>query len=530
MPSRNALIAAMGVEVLGRARRAFWSDVYPGGRHARLAQGLANGAGKVDRLLSPGVGVPERRVELFRDVGADREATDMDAGPDGDAEIPRLRPIGGALLHGARRDAGDGPAPPRVKEGALFSVTRYDGDGRAVRGRHGRPRVSGAEKKAVGPHRGLGGACQCVAVDLVEDRRGFFRVAERRAEQGAVRGNGGLLVADAETDVEGRVRALAVPAAARRHAEEGSVGKCSGRRPPEEKGVGIGSAGRHSRKVALSWRAAQGVWAARAGWVVTAAFLAAGCARIPVAASGAEARARLLDAHAHATPPTRGVGEVRGNVGGRGGSFRAYWGRAADSLVVVGYAGPVRALEAAMLGDSAYVALRPEEICVTGDVRAPDRLSADGVRFLLRPWDFSAPWMRESLERAAIEPRDRGWRLRARAPGPREEDDISVVLDLDKRGEPRELSLYHGGEPDPVATVRYGGFRRYAAGRYPRWIEWTRPNARVRLDVRDIDPLPQEALRRLPPPRDEWRVVSLDDPEGRDLIRRLVGSREEDSR
>jgi len=263
---------------------------------------------------------------------------------------------------------------------------------------------------------------------------------------------------------------------------------------------------------------------------VAAALLAGGCARVPVAASGVEARARLLEAHAHASAPTRGVGEVRGRVGGHGGSFRAHWGSSAESLVVVGYAGPVRALEAGMWGDSVYVAVRPEEFCVTGTVVEGRRPGADEIRFLLRPWDFSAPWLRASLERASIEPRDDGWRLRAELEREEEGRGASLTLDLDKRGEPRAAAVYRSGEPEPVATVRYGRTRGYAAGRYPRWVEWTRRNARVRLDLRDVDPLPEGPLRRLPPPREAWRVLALDDPEGRRLLGRLLGSEEEDSR
>ncbi|HSQ59331.1 MAG TPA: hypothetical protein VLT84_02670, partial [Acidobacteriota bacterium] len=69
--------------------------------------------------------------------------------------------------------------------------------------------------------------------------------------------------------------------------------------------------------------------------------------------------------------------------------------------------------------------------------------------------------------------------------------------------------------------------RRYAAGRIPRWVEWTREDARVRLDVRDVDPLPGGVLRRLPPAPSDWRVVSVNDPEGRKILGRLLGSREE---
>jgi hypothetical protein len=247
-----------------------------------------------------------------------------------------------------------------------------------------------------------------------------------------------------------------------------------------------------------------------------------------VAASGAEARARLLDAHASSSSPIRGVGEVRARVGDRGGSFQARWGSAGESLIVVGYAGPVRALDAAMLGDSVYVVVRPEERGVAGIVRGEQGLGPDAVRFILRPWDFSVPWFRDALERAAVEPWDRGWRLRADAATTG--GNVALTLDLDGRGEPRELRLRRATDPGSEAVIRYGASRRYAAGRYPRWVEWTRQDARVRLDLRDVDPLPGGALRALPPPHDAWRILSLEEPEGRKLLDRLLGSRMEESR
>lgn len=212
-------------------------------------------------------------------------------------------------------------------------------------------------------------------------------------------------------------------------------------------------------------------------------------------------------------------------MAGRGGSFEARWGSLGESLVVVGYAGPVRALDASLLGDSIFVAIRPRELGVTGLVRPEDGLGADGVRFLLRPWDFSAPWMREALERAAVEPIEEGWRLRGE--GRTEGGDVSVTLDLSSRGEPRHLTLARVGASRFRGDVRYGALRRYAAGRVPRWIEWSREDARVRLDVRDLDPLPGGALRLLPPPPADWRVVSVNDPDGREILGRLIGSREE---
>jgi hypothetical protein len=268
---------------------------------------------------------------------------------------------------------------------------------------------------------------------------------------------------------------------------------------------------------------------AAAAVALLASFAPLGCARAPVASTGAEARARFLAAHAAAPAPTRGVGEMRARVGDRGGSFQARWGSAGESLVVVGYAGPVRALDASLLGDSLYVGIRPQDLGVAGIVRSEAGLGGEAVRFVLRPWSFGAPWMRDAIERAGVEPRDDGWRLRGdAAPGG---NSMTFTLDLSAGGEPRALTLVRAdetGDADPV-RIRYGGLRGYAAGRFPRWVEWERGDAHVRLDLRDVDPLPGGTLRLLPPPPQEWRVVSLDDPEGRELLGRLLGASRKES-
>jgi hypothetical protein len=250
---------------------------------------------------------------------------------------------------------------------------------------------------------------------------------------------------------------------------------------------------------------------------------------VPVASNGAEARARLLSERSASSLPIRGVGTIDADVSGRKGSFEARWGSAGESLVVIGYAGPVRVLDAAILRDSLFIGIRREDFGVAGPVRPDKGVGADGVRFLLRPWDFGAPWVRHALERAAVEPVEGGWRLRGE--GKTESGPVTFSLDVTDRGEPKRLELSGHRPTRSLAVVRYGPLRSYAAGRYPRWIEWTRERARVRLDVRDVDRLPGGRLRLLPPPPAEWRVVGLDDPEGRSLLARLLGdSKKGDSR
>ncbi|HET9951160.1 MAG TPA: hypothetical protein VFS09_05125 [Candidatus Eisenbacteria bacterium] len=215
------------------------------------------------------------------------------------------------------------------------------------------------------------------------------------------------------------------------------------------------------------------------------------------------------------------MGEIDADFPERSASFEARWGSAGESLVVIGYAGPVRVLDASLLRDSLFIGVRREDLGVTGLVRPSEGVGSDAVRFLLRPWDFGDPWVRDALERAAVEPVKEGWRLRGESEN--ESGSISFSLDITARGEPRRLELSRRGAAEPLAVVRYGPLRGYAAGRYPRWIEWSRGRARVRLDVREVAPLPEGRLRLLPPAPPEWRVVALDDPEGRSLVKRLMG-------
>ncbi len=246
-----------------------------------------------------------------------------------------------------------------------------------------------------------------------------------------------------------------------------------------------------------------------------------GCARVPEASSGAEARARFLRAHSAPAAPSRGVGTVDVDLPERGGSFEARWGSTGDSLVLIGYSGPVRVLDATMLGDSILVAVRTQDFGVAGTLRPTDGFGVEGLRFLLRPWEFGAPWMREALERAAVEPAGDGWRLRGTAATGAGE--VRFTLDLSSRAAPVRLELSRAGDPSRRATLRYGTPRGYAAGAFPRWVEWSRLDARVRLDLRSVDRLPGGTLRLLPGAPTECRIVALADPEGREFLERVLG-------
>ena len=253
-----------------------------------------------------------------------------------------------------------------------------------------------------------------------------------------------------------------------------------------------------------------------------ALVLAPGCAHAPTAGTGAEARARFLGSFASPGAESRGAGmlAVRSGSEGRAG-LNTRWAARAESVVVVAYVGPVRALDATVLGESVYVALRTYDVGLAGLVRAEDGIGAEGLRFLTRPWEFGSPWIRDAIERAEVEPLEKGWRLRGElesGSGPR-----PFRLDLNRKLEPTALLIQRERSGGNQVSIRYGPIRRFDTGRVPRWIEWSHADTRVRLDIEEIGRLNSGPLRRVPPAKDGWTILGLDDPRGRDLLRRFLG-------
>lgn len=531
-------IAPMRVEPVGGARRTLLGDVDPRVGDALFDQSAADGPREVHRFLPARVRPAERGVEFERDVRADREAAGMDAGTDDGVERGAIGAFRGKPLHGSRGDAGAGAPPAGVKERAVAAIVRDDRDRSAV-GRGDRdPRIARANHESVGLGGRFRGRDENRTVDLAQERRRRAGVAERGTECLSIPSHSIGIVPDTEADVERGVGTAALASEAGRNAEPRSPREHARRRTPEGKGIFARRGPFHGPEGARRARIAQAncghaplapfapprrrLFLTTLVTAATAAILLAGCARVPVSGSGAEARTRLLADRAAVGGPIRGVGDVEADIAGRGGSFEARWGSAGESLVVIGYSGPIRVLDATLLRDSIFVAIRPKDLGVAGLVRPESGFGADGLRFLLRPWDFGPPWIRDALERAAADPIEGGWRLRGS--GETEAGAVTFALDITSRGEPRRLELARADDPRSVAVVRYGALRRFAAGRYPRWIEWSRDDARVRLDVRDIGALPEGRLRLLPPAPSEWRVVSLDDPEGVALLGRLIGT------
>ena len=211
---------------------------------------------------------------------------------------------------------------------------------------------------------------------------------------------------------------------------------------------------------------------------------------------------------------------VRSGKEGRAG-LNTRWAFRAESVVVVAYVGPVRALDATVLGESVYVALRTYDVGLAGPVREEDGLGPRGLRFITRPWDFGADWIRHAIERAEIEAIESGWRLTGAlesAGGLR-----PFRLDLNRKLEPAALLIQREPSGGTLISIKYGPMRRFDAGRAPKWIEWSHGDTRVRLDVEEVGRLKSGALRRVPPAHDDWTILGLQDPRGRDLLSRFFG-------
>jgi hypothetical protein len=248
-------------------------------------------------------------------------------------------------------------------------------------------------------------------------------------------------------------------------------------------------------------------------------ILASGCARLPKQSSASRARDRFLAAYAAAHGPERGVAAISVKRAGKGqGSARVRWAANQESLAVVGYVGPTRALDASLQGDELMLLVRHYDVGVSGKLRREEGLDGRLLRFLATPWDFSLPRVRGALEHAAIEPAEAGWRFQGGI-----EEGGRFTLELSERGEPRSLSLRAAGERGQEIRVRYGPERNYTAGRIPGWIEWSFSGSVVLLTIEDFAPVDASKIRYRPAIEPEWRMLALDEPDGSALVRWLLG-------
>jgi hypothetical protein len=247
--------------------------------------------------------------------------------------------------------------------------------------------------------------------------------------------------------------------------------------------------------------------------------LLAGCARLPKVSSGTAARDHFLTAYASAHGPTRGVASISVRRADQGhGSARVRWGANAESLAVVGYVGPARALDASLKGDSLFIVIRRYGMGVAGPVRGEEGIEARLLRFVATPWDFSPPWVRDALGHAAIRESGKGWLLEGAL-----REDLRFGLEVSAQGEPVTLALRGAGEDRERIRVRYGPSRNFNAGRIPSWIEWSFSGSVVLLKIEDYAPADASKIRYASPAGEGWTILAIDEPGGRSLVRWLLG-------
>src|SRR5258705_6822932 len=311
------------------------------------------------------------------------------------------------------------------------------------------------------------------AVDLRHAGGSRLRDTGRMADSGQVLRYAPGVVADAESQIERGVGSAARAAPARRNAEPSSLRERLRWLPDRELG--------HDAKPARIPRATQAL--------LIGAILLAGCARVPKVETGTAARDRFLSAYAAPHSAPRGVGSIsiRRGKEGRGGA-RARWGSSAESLAVVGYVGPARVLDASLRGEELFLVIRRYGMGVQGTLSGEEGIDGRILRFAATPWDFSAPWVRRELERAAVRESGERWRLEGTFHDPGPGGDYRFQVGLTARGEPESLSLQRPGESREVIGIRYGPERRYEAGRIPSWIEWSFSGSVVMLQVEDHAP------------------------------------------
>ena len=160
------------------------------------------------------------------------------------------------------------------------------------------------------------------------------------------------------------------------------------------------------------------------------------------------------------------------------------------------------------------------DLGLTGSVLEREGLGPRGLRFVARPWDFSPDWIRTAIARGTVEPSGDGWRIAGRFTG---EGTHPFRLELNAKGEPVLLTFGASGGQGTLVTVRYGAPKSYRGGTLPRFVEWERGPAVVRLDVDEYARPAPSRLRHVPPADPDWTLLSLDDPRSRALLRRFLG-------
>lgn len=518
MAARDASVPPVRVVVSVRARSALGRDLDRIAADSRLEQGRADCFGKIERRLSARVRTVEAHVEQCGDLRTDWETTSVKTRSNGRPETLRLGPGGSEAQNGVCRDPPARTSPAAVDEGTIPGILVHERDGCAISGRNRDPGVPHADQESIGLPGSIARLDDCGAMDLVKEEGAVAPEIERARKPTPILKDCILLVADSPSQIERGECPLAYASVAGGKPKPGTLRKRIWPGAPEGNGGESWSGVNHRAQTARREPLAQ---------VLCALLLMAGCARIPAASSAAEARARFVESFAGTDISTRGAGMISIKRSSKNsGSINTRWGAVGESLVIVGYAGPVRTLDATILGDSVYIAVRPYDLGLAGLIPADEGLGAHGLRFLARPWEFDSPWIHDALGRAGVEPAGAGWRLIGRldgAGGPH-----TFVLELNAKSEPKLLRIQYPGAERDLVTIRYGSPRRYQNARIPHWIEWTHGATQIRLEIEEHAHMKEAQFRHTPRAEKDWKILAIDDPRSRDLLRRLLGAGDEE--
>ncbi len=504
--ARDPAVPPMRVEASGFARGALPGDVNRSFLDPFLAKGDGNRKRKVERGALP-VRLQDLTGKILRHLRPDGVTTRMDTRADRSEDFPWGDSGRAEETDPTGRDPIPGSAPPRMEESAQGSVPRHERHRRAVGGRHRDPRISGANDKPVRVARSLVRPDDPGSVDLVEAPWSRLGNPERRESDRAVLKHRLAIVSHLESEIERSVGAKAHAPAAR----------------------GDSDAAQRARFV----RGAQAASRSASCAALAVALVLAGCARVPTSSSGTGARDRLLASYGAAHGPTRGVGSISVRRADRGrGKARVRWAQNAESLAVVGYVGPSRALDASLRGDSLYIIVRRYGTGVAGSLRGEEGIESPLLRFIATPWDMSPDWVHAALERAELQQSGKGWLLLGPLdPGGRvrgrSDAEYRFTLEVDAGADPVKLTLRRPGAGGEMISVRYGPARRFQAGRIPSWIEWSFSGSVVRLEIEDHAPADASKIRFTPRIEADWMILALDQPGGRSLVRWLLGLSEE---
>jgi len=528
--ARDPAVPPMRVEASGFARGALAGDVNRSFLDPFLAKGDGNRERKVERRALP-VRLQDLTGKILRHLRPDGVTTGMDAGADRSEDFPGGDSGRAEETDRTGRDPIPGSAPSRMEESAQSSAPRDEHHRRAVGGRHRHPRISSANDEPVRVARSLVRPDDPGSVDLAEAPWPRLGNPERRESDRAVLKHRLAIVSHLESEIERSVRAKAHAPASRGDSD-----------PRVRRNMFLGGAphhdvlGRIPRHAAQRARFVRGAQAASrfaTCAALAAALVLAGCARVPTSSSGTAARDRLLASYGAAHGPTRGVGSISVRRADRGrGNARVRWAQNAESLAVVGYVGPSRALDASLRGDSLYIIVRRYGTGVAGSLRGEEGIESPLLRFIATPWDMSPDWVHAALERAELQQSGKGWLLlgpldlggRVRGSSDAE---YRFTLEVNAGADPVKLTLRRPGAGGEMISVRYGPARRFQAGRIPSWIEWSFSGSVVRLEIEDHAPADASKIRFTPRIEADWMILALDQPGGRSLVRWLLGLSEE---